>query len=166
MESRGVQISRINHGGYGRNMSAVSKEVVQVGIIVEDVEETARRLEKFVGIGPFEILEPDYRDLTYQGKVGKFKIKLALAKAGPVQIELMQPLWGDTIYEEFVKRKGYGLHHLGIKTENMEESVKEMESKGFMVIQSGNRPGVKWAYLSTERKLGLIFELIEKKTTA
>jgi len=145
-------------------MSAVSKEVVQVGIIVEDVEETARRLEKFLGIGPFEILEPDYRDLTYQGKVGKFKIKLALAKAGPVQIELMQPLWGDTIYEEFVKRKGYGLHHLGIKTEHMEESVKEMESKGFRVIQSGNRPGVKWAYLSTESQVGLIFELIEKKT--
>jgi hypothetical protein len=91
-------------------------------------------------------------------------MKLALAKAGPVQIELMQSLQGETIYEEFVKRKGYGLHHLAIKTENMERSVKEMESKGFTVIQSGNRPGVKWAYLNTERQLGLIFELIEKKT--
>ena len=147
-------------------MSANCKEIVQVGIIVENVEETARKLEELIGIGPFEILEPEYRDLTYQGKAGRFKLKLALARAGPVQIELAQPLQGETIYDEFVKRKGYGLHHLGIKTENMEESVKEMESKDFKVIQSGNRPGVKWAYLSTEGRLGLIFELLEKKNTA
>jgi len=147
-------------------MSARGKEVVQVGVIVEDVEKTARKLEELIGIGPFEILEPDYRDLTFRGKVGKFKMKLALAKAGPVQIELMQPLQGETIYEDFVKRKGYGLHHLGIKTEDMEQTVKEMKSKGFEVIQSGNRPGVKWAYLSTEQQVGLIFELIEKKAVA
>jgi hypothetical protein len=78
----------------------------------------------------------------------------------------MQPLQGETIYEDFVKRKGYGLHHLGIKTEDMEQTVKEMKSKGFEVIQSGNRPGVKWAYLSTEQQVGLIFELIEKKAVA
>jgi hypothetical protein len=147
-------------------MSGRGKEVVQVGVIVEDVEKTARKLEELIGIGPFEILEPDYRDLTFRGKVGKFKMKLALAKAGPVQIELMQPLQGETIYEDFVKRKGYGLHHLGIKTEDMEQTVKEMKSKGFEVIQSGNRPGVKWAYLSTEQQVGLIFELIEKKAVA
>lgn len=145
-------------------MPAKFKEVVQVGIIVKDVEETARKLEDLIGIGPFEILEPDYRDLTFQGKTGTFKMKLALCKAGPVQIELMQRLHGDTIFEEFVERKGYGLHHLGIKTEDMESSVNEMESKGFKVIQSGNRPGVKWAYLSTEKQLDLIFELIEKKS--
>lgn len=139
------------------------KEIVQVGIIVKDVRETAEKLEKLIGIGPFEILEPDYRDLTYHGKVGRFKIRLGLAKAGPIQVELMQPLWGETIYEEFAERKGYGLHHLGIKTDNMEESLKEMEAKSFRVVQSGNRPGVKWAYLSTEEQTGVIFELLEKK---
>jgi len=139
------------------------KEIIQVGIVVRDVREAAEKLEKLIGIGPFEILEPDYRDLTYHGKVGRFKIRLGLAKAGPIQVELMQPLFGETIYEEFAKRKGYGLHHLGIRTDNMEESVKEMEAKGFRVLQSGNRPGIKWAYLSTEEQTGVIFELLEKK---
>jgi catechol 2,3-dioxygenase-like lactoylglutathione lyase family enzyme len=141
----------------------VGKEIIQVGIVVRDVREAAEKLEKLIGIGPFEILEPDYRDLTYHGKVGRFKIRLGLAKAGPIQVELMQPLFGETIYEEFAKRKGYGLHHLGIRTDNMEESVKEMEAKGFRVLQSGNRPGIKWAYLSTEEQTGVIFELLEKK---
>ena len=142
---------------------SLGKEIIQVGILVKDVSEAAKRLEKLIGIGPFEILEPDYRDLTYRGKSGKFKMRIALARAGPIQIELMQPLYGETIYDEFAQRRGYGLHHLGIKTDNMEQSVKEMQEKGFRVIQSGNRPGVKWAYLSTEDQTDVIFELLEKK---
>jgi len=141
----------------------LGNEIIQVGILVKDAAEAAKKLEKLIGVGPFEILEPEYRDLTYRGKTGKFKIRIALAKAGPIQIELMQPLYGETIYDEFAQRKGYGLHHLGIKTDNMERSVKEMEDRGFRVIQSGNRPGVKWAYLSTEEQTGVIFELLEKK---
>jgi methylmalonyl-CoA/ethylmalonyl-CoA epimerase len=145
---------------------SLGKEIIQVGILVRDVSEAAKKLEKLIGIGPFQILEPDYRDLTYQGKTGKFKMRIALAKAGPIQVELMQPLQGETIYDEFAQRRGYGLHHLGIKTDNMEDSVKEMEAVGFRVIQSGNRPGVKWAYLSTEDQTDVIFELLEKKQTS
>jgi methylmalonyl-CoA/ethylmalonyl-CoA epimerase len=142
---------------------SLGKEIIQVGILVRDVSEAAKNLEKLIGIGPFEILEPDYRDLTYRGKSGKFKMRIALARAGSIQIELMQPMYGETIYDEFAQRRGYGLHHLGIKTDNMEQSVKEMQEKGFRVIQSGNRPGVKWAYLSTEDQTDVIFELLEKK---
>jgi methylmalonyl-CoA/ethylmalonyl-CoA epimerase len=143
--------------------SSKSVEIIQVGILVRDVEETARKLEKLIGIGPFQILEPEYRDLTFHGKPGRFKIKIGLAKAGPIQVELMQPLFGETIYDEYAKRKGYGLHHIAIRAENMEESITEMKSRGFNVIQSGNRPGVKWAYLDTEKETGVIFELVEKK---
>jgi len=138
-------------------------EIIQVGILVKDVEETARKLEKLIGIGPFHIFEPEYRDLTYNGKPGRFKIKVGLARAGHVEIELMQLLYGETIYDQFARQKGYGLHHMAIRADNMEQSIKEMASKGFKVIQSGNRPGVKWAYLDTEERTGLIFELVEKK---
>lgn len=140
-----------------------ASEIVQVGILVKDVEETARKLEQLIGIGPFEIFEPDYRDLTVHGKVGRFKMRIGLAMAGPIQVELMQPLYGETIYDDFAHRKGYGLHHLAIRADNMEQSIKQMEARGFKVIQSGNRPGVKWAYLDTENQTGIVFELIEKK---
>jgi hypothetical protein len=43
-------------------------QVVQIGIIVKDVEETAKKLENLIGIGPFRIFEPEYKDLTYKGK--------------------------------------------------------------------------------------------------
>jgi methylmalonyl-CoA/ethylmalonyl-CoA epimerase len=143
--------------------SSKSVEIIQVGILVRDVEEAAKKLEKLIGIGPFQILEPEYRDLTLHGRPARFKIRIALAKAGPIQIELMQPLSGETIYDEYARRKGYGLHHLAIRAENMDESITEMKARGFKVIQSGNRPGTKWAYLDTEEQTGIIFELVEKK---
>jgi hypothetical protein len=114
----------------GDESASLGKEIIQVGILVKDAAEAAKKLEKLIGIGPFEILEPEYRDLTYRGKTGKFKTRIALAKAGPIQIELMQPLYGENILDEFAQRKGYGLHHLGIRTDNMEQSVKEMREKG------------------------------------
>ena len=135
--------------------------MVQIGIIVKDVEETAKKLENLIGIGPFRIFEPEYKDLTYKGKAGRFKVKLGLAMAGSVQIELVQPLFGPTIYDEYIQRKGYGLHHLGFRTDNMHESVRKMRSKGFKIIQSGNRRGTSWAYLDSEDKIGIVFELVE-----
>jgi len=130
-----------------------------VGIYVKDVKKTAKQLEELLGIGPFEILEPDYKDLTYRGKPGKFRLKIGLANAGRIQVELTQPTSGKTI---FGKRVRYGIHHLGIRTDNMKKSTEEMKRKGFKVIQSGNRPGTKWAYLDTEKKTGIRFELIER----
>lgn len=141
------------------------KEISHVGILVDDIEEAARNLEKLIGIGPFRILEPQYRDTTYQGKPAKFKVKIALATAGTIDVELMQPVHGETIYDDYIRRKGYGIHHIGIRTGNIEQTEKEIEAKGFRVVQSGNRPGVKWAYLDTEQKTGLVFELHEKKGT-
>jgi hypothetical protein len=77
-------------------------EIIQDDILVTEVEETARKLEKLVEIGPFQILEPGYRDLILHGRLARFKMRIGLAKAGPIQIELMQALSGETIYDECV----------------------------------------------------------------
>jgi len=81
------------------------KEISHVGIIVNNVEETARKLEELIGIGPFRIFEPEYRDITYQGKPGRFKVKIGLAKAGPIDVELVQVLHGEIIYDSFIQSK-------------------------------------------------------------
>jgi methylmalonyl-CoA/ethylmalonyl-CoA epimerase len=138
-----------------------SHNVVQIGILVKNVEETAKKLQD-LGIGQFEIFEPPFRDKTLYGKPEDFKIKIGLAKSGGIQIELMEIISGNTIYHDYLKRKGYGLHHIGVETSNMDESLNEMRKKGFIVSQSGNRPGVKFAYLDTEDQLDVIFELIER----
>jgi 4-hydroxyphenylpyruvate dioxygenase-like putative hemolysin len=82
--------------------------------------------------------------------------------AGTVQIELVQVLEGETVYDDFIRDGRYGLHHLGIRTDNIDESIKKFAEKGIAVTQSGNRPSTKWAYLDTKEETDIIFELIEK----
>jgi catechol 2,3-dioxygenase-like lactoylglutathione lyase family enzyme len=139
-----------------------AKPVVQVGILVKDVKETAKKFEEILGIGPFEILESPFRDKMLYGEPEDFKIIVGLAKSGGIQVELMEIISGNTIYHEQLKKKGYGLHHIAIGTSDMEETQQEMKKKGFAVTQSGNRRGVKFAYLNTEDELGVIVEIIER----
>ena len=138
-------------------------EIIHVCIAVRDVYESAKTIERLTGIGPFEIFEPDYTNMTLHGKPADFKMRFGFAQAGPIRLELAQVLSGETIYDEFVKRKGYCLHHIGIRIDNIEQTVREMEARGIRVTESGMRPGVKFAYLDTEEHIGVILEVIERR---
>lgn len=138
-------------------------EIFHVGMVVKDVEKTAKTLEKMIGIGPFKIFEPEFRDVTFHGRPGILKIRGAIARAGPIEIHLMQSLSGENVFDEFVQRKGYGVHHLAIRTDSLDRTRTEMEAKGFKVIQSGKRPGVQWLYFDTEEQMDVVFEYVKSE---
>ena len=138
------------------------KKIGQIGIVTKDVEKTAKKMEKLLGIGPFKFMVTNYQNKMYRGKPEDFGVKIALANVGPIQIELMQPLAGQSIWKEFIAKKGYGLHHIALEIDNMETKAKEFEEEGFKIIQSGEREVVKWAYLDTEEELDVTFELLER----
>jgi methylmalonyl-CoA/ethylmalonyl-CoA epimerase len=135
--------------------------IVHIGMLVRNVEETVKNLEESVGIGPFEIVEPKYHDSTVNGKPQEYRIRMGHARAGSTDIVLIQPLPGENAYKEFLQRKGYGVHHLAIETDSVARSTQEMIAKGFKVIQSGSRPGIKFVYFNTEEQTGITFEFIE-----
>jgi catechol 2,3-dioxygenase-like lactoylglutathione lyase family enzyme len=135
--------------------------IVHIGMLVRNVEEAGRILEESIGIGPFEIAEPKFHDSTVNGKPQEYRVRLGHARAGSTDIVLIQPLPGENAYKEFLERKGYGVHHLAIETDNVARSTQEMTAKGFKVIQSGSRPGIKFVYFNTEEQTGITFEFIE-----
>jgi catechol 2,3-dioxygenase-like lactoylglutathione lyase family enzyme len=108
------------------------------------------------------VRDVEYADATVHGKATSFKARFGFAQAGPVQIELIQPLEGQTIYDEHLATKGEGLHHLGFLVPDMEERVAEMAKRGVGVLQSG-RIGRSsgFAYLDTSKSAGVILEYIK-----
>ncbi|MDX1580959.1 MAG: VOC family protein, partial [Alphaproteobacteria bacterium] len=67
------------------------RTVFQNAWVVTDVFEAARKWVDFYGVGPFYVMEHlDLADIKYRGEPGKLDISVALAQAGPVQIELIQ----------------------------------------------------------------------------
>lgn len=143
--------------------------VAQIGIIVKDLDAAVTRYHEVFGIGPWHFYtyeKPLVREMTYYGKPANYSMRLALSYFGPMRIELIEPGEGDSVYYDFVNEHGYGIHHLGLLTENMEESIKEARSAGIEMIMDGAGFGLDgdghYAYLDTEKDFGVTLELIER----
>ncbi len=143
--------------------------VAQVALIVEDLDKAVASYWKLFGIGPWHIYtygKPLVKKMTYRGKPCEYKMRIALAYIGPLRIELIEALEGDTVYAEFVKAHGYGVHHFGVLVEDMEAAIRQAETAGLMMTQDGAGFGLDgdghYAYLDTEDKIGITIELIQR----
>jgi methylmalonyl-CoA/ethylmalonyl-CoA epimerase len=143
--------------------------IAQVCLIVEDIEEAVKNYWDVFGIGQWQFYtygKPLVKRMTRHGKPTEYKMKVALANIGPLRIELIQPLEGDTVYSEFVKEHGYGVHHFGVLVNDMEEAMNKAKEAGFTVTQDGAGFGLDddghYAYLNTEDLIGTTIELIER----
>ncbi len=140
-------------------------ELYQACVVVRDIEQSIGRYESTLGIGPWQIMDIDssaLEEVTYHGRPAHHKFRLALTMAGPLQMELIQPVEGDSIFRDFLNERGEGLHHLGhIRVDSLKESIRSLAEAGFACIQSGYAAGGGYAYIDMVKALGVIVELLE-----
>ena len=142
-------------------------DVIQVGLVVKDLRESMERYWKLLGIGPWNIYTyapPMLREATVRGKRVDYSMRLAHAMAGSVQIELIQPLEGPSIYAEHLAQKGEGLHHIQSRIENIEEVLAAFEKLTIGVLMSGKFGEGEFYYLDTEPVIGVIYEIFRRKS--
>jgi methylmalonyl-CoA/ethylmalonyl-CoA epimerase len=150
-------------------LSFLNNGVAQVAIIVEDLEKAVENYWKLFGIGPWHFYtygKPLVRQMTYHGEPADYRMRLALSYLGPMRIELIELLEGNTVYADFVKEHGYGVHHFGVLVEDIGKAIAEAEAAGLVMTMDGagfGRDGDgHYAYLDTEDRLGVTVELIER----
>ena len=143
------------------------RPVGQVGIIVRDLEGALERYSSLWGLGPWAgfLYGPGtVPTLTYRGEPGRYSMRIALAGQGP-QVELLEPLEGPSIYEEWLESRPEGLHHVGVYVESLEPAIDSMGEAGYELLQSGAGYGLDgdggYAYFDTERDFGVIVEALE-----
>ena len=135
----------------------------QVGMVVKDARKTAREYERF-GVGPF--VEEDFPgvDATLYGKPANFKNRALVANIGGWELELIQVLGGETIFQEFLEKRGEGVHHLGLYVEDYDAEMAKWKAMGIQVLMESKCPppypeGSRYAYLDTEKLFGIIIEI-------
>lgn len=126
-------------------------KIHQVGLVVHDLELVAKNYWNIFGIGPWAIFKweaPLVYDRKYYGKNAWAREKIALTQVGDVQLELLQPIDGPSIYADWLKQHGEGLHHLSFFTDDVDETAAILEKEGFPSIQSAKfgPPEQKGAY--------------------
>jgi methylmalonyl-CoA/ethylmalonyl-CoA epimerase len=104
----------------------------QVGFVVEDMDRALPRYEALYG--PFRVGEAPLQEVTFRGKVSDCKLKLALNTQGPVEIELIQVLEGDSPHSEHIREHGEGLHHIRFCVPKLDEALEKLEAEGYETI--------------------------------
>lgn len=144
-------------------------DMAQVCIVVPNLEKAVENFYNIFGIGPWHFYtygKPLVKRMTRNGEPAEYKMKVALSYFGKMRLELIEPLEGDTVYKEFVEKHGYGVHHLGILTDNMQESIKKAADAGIKMTMDGAGFGPDddghYAYLDTEDLIHTTLELIER----
>jgi len=131
------------------------KTVDQISYAVKDIDAVVEAWSSMYGIGPWSYLENGGVD--YKGR--PWKIKMAFAYLGPLQIELVQCTEGRIFQSRFLDTWGEGVHHIGFYVDDVDAEVADLVAKGAKLFV--HDPG-RFAYLDAGGPGGAIFELMQK----
>ncbi|HJX69822.1 MAG TPA: VOC family protein [Dehalococcoidia bacterium] len=137
-------------------------KVDQIGVIVRDMDKAIEYYQD-LGIGPFKPMGTIAVDRRVYGKVvTDVKNLIRVTQMGQVQLELIQPLAGQSIQREFLDRHGEGINHLGFFVDDVDEETAKMTQKGFKVIANTRYVGGGGGdYFDTGKVGGVLFEVIQ-----
>ena len=82
---------------------------------------------------------------------------------GDIQIELIQPLDGDSPHKEFLNSKGEGIQHIGCAVEDIQNKVDKLTKQGVEIPLRAKFPGGGGVAYCDLGVGDIIFELIERK---
>jgi catechol 2,3-dioxygenase-like lactoylglutathione lyase family enzyme len=140
----------------------------QIGIVVPDIRKSLDLYTKALGLGPwigFHFTPENVQDFTYRGKPAEYSIEIAMTTETHPQVELVQVYGETSLYHEWIDRCGYGLQHLGVLVEDMEQTTREMKAAGYDVVQSGHGYGAAgdgaFTYYDTVDDFGVLLECIQ-----
>ena len=104
-------------------------KIDHIAIAVNDVDASAKVYQKALGIDEIE-----FETVESEG------VRVAILPMENGRIELIQPIKDDSPIKKFLDKKGPGLHHIALETNNIEGEVERMEGCGVQFL--GNiRPG-------------------------
>jgi catechol 2,3-dioxygenase-like lactoylglutathione lyase family enzyme len=133
----------------------------QVGYVVADLDRALPRYEAL--FGPFEVSEAPLRDCRVRGGSADCRLRLAVNRSGPVEVELIQVLEGETPHSQHLRVHGEGLHHVRFRVSGLEARLSELEAEGYtVVLYKRFGPSVAFAYLEAPAAAGgSVIELLE-----
>ena len=138
--------------------------VTQIGIIVQDVEAKARAWAEVLGLPMPEIMITDSYERAqteYNGKPSQARAKMAFFNLGQVSLELIEPVGEPSTWRDQLDEHGDSLHHIAFEIKGMAAKVAYLEAKGLRLVQRGEYPGGRYAYVDGNAQLGAILELLE-----
>ncbi|MCC5930778.1 MAG: VOC family protein [Cyclobacteriaceae bacterium] len=144
-----------------------TKRVAQVAIIVRDIEAASRAWAEVLGVAvpaPIVATNNKSRPTHYQGAPTDAEAKLAFFEMDNLQLELIEPLGGNSTWQNYLDSHGEGIHHIAFWVKGIDGVQKRFELKGMPAEQTGGWDGGGYSYIDATRNLGCVLELLEDFT--
>lgn len=139
--------------------------VVQIGILVNDIEKTAQTYADLLGVEkPPVIVTGTYEEAKteYLGEPSKARAKLAFFNIGPsIQLELIEPDKEPSTWRHDLDAFGEGVHHIAFVIKGMKEKIELLRRNNMPLLQKGEYTGGRYAYIDANEQLKVILELLE-----
>ena len=125
-------------------------KIDHIAIAVNDVEASAKVYQKALGIDEIE-----FETVETEG------VKVAIIPMENGRIELIQPTKDDSPIKKFLDKKGPGLHHMALETDNIDGEVERMEGCGvqFLGKVRPGSAGTKVTFIHPKSLEGVLAEL-------
>jgi len=139
--------------------------ISQIAIVVKDIDDALEKYTRVLGWGPWNVYEhkpPSLHDTYLHGKPIEYTMISAKAHVGPVDVKLIEPVDGPSIYKEWLEEHGEGMHHIAVMRhtpEESEETMQHFDGLGAEVLMEGRiGESIHFYYLDTGPLLKVIFE--------
>ena len=130
------------------------KRIDHLAIAVKDVDSAIKQYETILNARHIRTYE-------LQEKAGL--VKIAYMQIGESVLTLVQSMEENGFIDQFIEKRGEGMHHLGLEVDDLEEFIRETEAKGFKIPlrdEFSNRTEV---VLRPKDTLGVVLQILEWK---
>ena len=104
--------------------------------------------------------------LEFAGEEGFPEVRVAFFGTGAASVELLEPLSDQTDLGVFLATRGEGLHHLGLKVDDVAAALDEARTRGFRLLDTSPRSGARRTligYVDPERADGVLIQFVQDR---
>jgi methylmalonyl-CoA/ethylmalonyl-CoA epimerase len=124
-----------------------------VAMVVEDFESTLTFWRDGLGL-----------ELTHIEDMAAEKSRVAFLPIGASEVELVNPIAGDSGLKRYLEKRGPGMHHLCLEVDDIEGMLKRLKDRGIQLINEtpvNGLGGKRYAFIHPKSANGVLVELYQ-----
>jgi methylmalonyl-CoA epimerase len=128
-------------------------EIDHIGVAVEDLEATLEIYNE-----KFEMA------VQYREVVEEQGVEAVLLEIGGGHVELLRPLGPDTPVGKFIEKRGFGMHHVAYRVDDVQAELDRLKALGLELIDETPRIGIRGSTVAFVHPLsagGVLTELVK-----
>ncbi len=130
-------------------------KIEHIGIAVKNLDEAIQTYTELLGTECYKT-----EAVESEG------VKTAFFRVGESKIELLEASHENSPIAKFIEKKGEGIHHIAFDVTDIQQSMSELASKGFQLLNEQPKSGADnklVAFIHPKSSNGVLVELCQEK---